>query len=405
MIRDAERLRRLLGAPAWAWWRRRAWDELAARRGLPATWVLAHPSAAEREAANRLLSTPGAIGAVRLRAAELTALLEQAAIADDLRECVIALEGPLPEPDSDTPRWREVLAEAARILPAERLRGLLRLGGLRRLAAGDPEVGAQFVAQAATVIARLGRPASLAELAVRATGDAHALDRDRALGRLLARLLGATEDVRSWRQAWAAAGITTDELSSDALVLNAGFAGTGLLARLAAQARGEPLRFTLRQLRDPAPLVLPGNRLLVCENPAVVARAAECLGADCPTLLATGGWPSLAALDLLDRAAAAGGTIAIHADLDWAGLAIAGELLRRDAAQPWRMSAEELRRHAAVPGAPLIGTPVATPWDPDLAAALAERGSALHEEAVLEDLLADLWAGTQGAVKPAPAGH
>jgi len=173
-------------------------------------------------------------------------------------------------------------------------------------------------------------------------------------------------------------------------VLNAGFAGAGALAGLTAQARGEPLRLTLRQLRDLTPLLLPGNRLLVCENPAVVARAAADLGADCPTLLATEGWPSLAALDLIDRAAASGVTIAVHADLDWSGLAIVADLLRRSPALPWRMSVAELHRHADLPGAPLVGTTVATPWEPDLASALAQRGSALHEEAVLDDLLTDL---------------
>ncbi len=399
MIRDAVRLRRLLGGADWAWWRGRARSALAAGRGLPTLSTLVQPTPGQRQAANELFGTPGAIGPVRVRSAAMAGVLTDSGIADDLVECLVELDGPLPEPDLDGPRWTALLAAARSALagraPEPRLAQLLDQGGLRRLAAGDPNLAERLLADTGRVLDRLGTPRQLAALAVAATGDAHALDRDQPLGRLIVRLLGGDEDARAWRATWAAAGIRSDELSPTALGLGLRFAGDGGLARIAAIAAetGEPLRLTSRQLRDPTPLLLPGGRLHVCENPAVVAYAAERLGPACAPLLASEGWPSVAVLDLLDRARAAGATILVHADFDWAGLAIAGELITRYAANPWHFDAEALSQHVDRPGPPLCGDPVETPWDPTCATALSERGRALHEEAVLDDLIGGLAPG------------
>ena len=49
------------------------------------------------------------------------------------------------------------------------------------------------------------------------------------------------------------------------------------------------------------------------------------------------------------------------------------------------------RDYEAAPGSlPLHGPPVEPSWDPELGAAMRARGVAVHEEAVLEDLLAAL---------------
>ncbi|MFD5495481.1 DUF2399 domain-containing protein [Streptomyces sp. NPDC127091] len=51
---------------------------------------------------------------------------------------------------------------------------------------------------------------------------------------------------------------------------------------------------------------------------------------------------------------------------------------------------------AAVAEAPdLAGPPAAAPWDPALAVALVELGARVEEEAVLDDLLADLGPGSR----------
>ncbi|WP_328932257.1 MULTISPECIES: DUF2399 domain-containing protein [unclassified Streptomyces] len=60
--------------------------------------------------------------------------------------------------------------------------------------------------------------------------------------------------------------------------------------------------------------------------------------------------------------------------------------------RPWRYTAAHYRAAAAkMAEAPeLMGSPAATPRDPALAVALAERGVRVEEEVVLEDLLSDL---------------
>jgi hypothetical protein len=45
---------------------------------------------------------------------------------------------------------------------------------------------------------------------------------------------------------------------------------------------------------------------------------------------------------------------------------------------------------AAPSGTPLLGTPAATSWNPELAAAMRENGRAVMEERLLEELLDDL---------------
>ncbi|MFJ2889155.1 DUF2399 domain-containing protein [Streptomyces sp. NPDC087305] len=59
--------------------------------------------------------------------------------------------------------------------------------------------------------------------------------------------------------------------------------------------------------------------------------------------------------------------------------------------RPWRYTAAHYPAAAKMAEAPeLTGSPAATPWDPALAVALAERGVRVEEEVVLDDLLSDL---------------
>jgi uncharacterized protein (TIGR02679 family) len=95
----------------------------------------------------------------------------------------------------------------------------------------------------------------------------------------------------------------------------------------------------------------------VCENPSIVAAAATTLGARCPPLICTAGWPNTAVAAILDAAESAGMAIRVHADGDDAGAAIAARVLTRAGARPWRETATSI---------------------------------GLHEEALLDELLADL---------------
>jgi hypothetical protein len=56
------------------------------------------------------------------------------------------------------------------------------------------------------------------------------------------------------------------------------------------------------------------------------------------------------------------------------------------------MDESQYRRHArrGAESQPLSGAPVPAPWAPGLSAALDEVGAAVYEEAVADELLADL---------------
>ena len=194
-VQDLPRLRALLGLDAWKWWRDRVRAALEAGRPIPATITHQKPTEAEREAANRLLGTPGVLGPVRIRSAELEVMLRDAAIAEGLASCVVALDGPLVDRvarrDAGVAAWNAVYGDAntmlAQLCTSANLREILTSGLLKRLAANQPQDAHLLIAQAAGVMTRLqARPSMhLAELAAVAIGDAHALDRDRALGRFI----------------------------------------------------------------------------------------------------------------------------------------------------------------------------------------------------------------------------
>ena len=76
-----------------------------------------------------------------------------------------------------------------------------------------------------------------------------------------------------------------------------------------------------------------------------------------------------------------------HGDFDWPGLQIANSVMG-EGALPWRMSAADYR--AAPDGIATSGAPVEACWDRDLMEAMIERGQAVHEESLLDLLLADL---------------
>jgi len=167
----------------------------------------------------------------------------------------------------------------------------------------------------------------------------------------------------------------------------------GLGAWLAdAAGAGGPVRVTLHQLvRWP---LEPAGRapVFVCENPAVLRAAASRLGAGCAPLVCTEGRPSVAAVTLLDQMAAAGAPRHVRADFDWAGLRIAGALLDRPGARPWRFTNGDYtaarRARVGRTAAALRGTAAPSPWDPALASAMAESGEVVYEEELL-DLLVD----------------
>ncbi len=387
---DLVRLRKVLGVPAWAWLRTRLRRRLAAGRGLPEVAVLRDPGAAERRAANALFATPGVTGPVRVRLDALTVVLREAGLAEDLRQALELIDGPIPDRAGDEARDRatwEAIATRARARipdPHGQLPAIAAAGLWRRMSAGDAEQAAAWIDALAALVAGCDG-LHLAELAARVTGDAHALDRGTPLGRLAVRLLGGEDE--TWRETWQRAGVAVGEATSTVLTLNLRWARGPLAAAWNAHAAArEPLPLTARMLAgDCAPA--PSPRLYVCENPTVLEAAAR-RGCGAP-LACTAGQPGAAALSLLARFAAT--DLWYHGDYDWAGIAIGNGLVRRfPRLHPWRFGAADLCAAAAVPGPPLVGEPVAATWDADLRRTLCARGRALHEESVLDTLLEDL---------------
>ncbi|HEX4131389.1 MAG TPA: TIGR02679 family protein [Pirellulales bacterium] len=272
---------------------------------------------------------------------------------------------------------------------------------IRRLAGEDLEQCRLLLAHLFAVLERLPLqvPMPLTQLAAEMCGDSHALDRDSSLGRLTARALAALQrrppahSAAEIRILWADVGIVLDELSATVLVLNLpalpGSALGDVLYRM--RQAGDPVRLTFRQLRSNALCefdVAGAAEVFVCENPAVVAAAADRWGANCRPLVCVEGQPNLAAERLLHMLVARDVSLHYHGDFDWGGIRIAAHLWKRFRFTPWRFTRDDYVQ--APPGRTLSGPQIATPWDDRLAPAMQAGAVVVHEEAVMEHLIADL---------------
>ena len=138
--------------------------------------------------------------------------------------------------------------------------------------------------------------------------------------------------------------------------------------------------------------------VFVCENPNLVAIAADRLGRRSAALVCTDGMPAAAQRVLLLQLVAAGARLRCHGDFDWPGLRIANQVRAVCGGglqwQPWRFSAADYRQACqAGAGRPLVGIRSQADWDSSLADAMASAGQAIDEEALAEGLLGDLAAG------------
>ncbi|GLZ28073.1 hypothetical protein Lesp02_02630 [Lentzea sp. NBRC 105346] len=184
----------------------------------------------------------------------------------------------------------------------------------------------------------------LSVLADAACDDPHALDRRAGrLGLDILRLANSNApdaddnayDIEGWRTAWDTLGVVCDPLSSRVLVLNLPLTGTAAACAITAAGcqTGEPVWLTWRSLNGD--FALDHNQcgqdrrvdVYVCENPTVVAAAADALGARTHPLVCTNGVPSGAVRKLLAGLATTGARLIIRADDDPAGQAIVQQLL------------------------------------------------------------------------------
>jgi uncharacterized protein (TIGR02679 family) len=238
-------------------------------------------------------------------------------------------------------------------------------------------------------------------LATRVTGDAHGLDDSQLASAVLLRAAAAAlgrsmpESAADRRELWQVLGVATDTVSGTVLVWALRPPGSDPWSTMMRQRAdlGLITHLTVHELEQAGDVALaaPGETLSVCENPQVLQAVAHARASS--PLICLSGNPAVAATTLLRALIHAGHSVRYHGDFDWPGVAIAGRVIALGAT-PWRMLAVNYQNAVATLDAEhavaLTGKPVPTPWDPALASAMAVHGLAVHEESIVDELIADL---------------
>lgn len=411
------RLQRLLGGPALRELRmrlRRVFirvDDGTGNAPAADSVLLTKLSPVEHEALALLTGRPPrTASSLKLDIATVDASLRAAGIAESLRVALEILDGPIVNPTAVKARigaaWEQMIAHES-WHPSLRawLETPLAIQLLKRLSRQDVATGRMLLQRADMVVNRLpARGVPRSQLAAETLGNAHALDRGEAISTII---LGAwrhqerrtgvdrgdpnpTEpsDERE-RDIWARAGVLVNELARPVLYLNL---PVGKATR--GDTPGEPSYASLRRLLRAAPAwTVYGTTVYVCENPTIVAIAADMLGERCAPLVCTDGMPAAAQRALLTQLRQGGARLAYHGDFDWAGLRIGNYVMRAWNAVPWRFSESDYEVAAATCGAArheLGSDRVSAVWDDRLAIAMQRLGTAIAEEAVANTLLGDL---------------
>ncbi len=385
-----------LGSPELSWLVERIRGRLERGEPVDGTVTLIGASATQRRAAAKLLGHGvGRATSLSVPLPEVAAVLRSSGAAPSLHAAVEALTGPVrhlaAERAAELQRWEDALAVAtgsplASLAWYRRwLDEISRDGSVTRLIRQGHGI---VLRQAPAVLERLPggpEPAGLvlARLAQDATGDPAALAPG-PLATLVLRALARREGIpppgspAAEQALWTTAGVVTDDLASQVLVLNVRAGGEPLGRWLTeAAAAGQPFRVTLRQLIA-MPAVPWAVNLYVCASAAALRAAADQLGPASPPLVCTEGEPSVACLRLLHSAAASGTRVQWNSDFSWPGLRFTAAAMRRLGATPWLMSAGDYQAWlAAGPSESLQGRPEPSPWDPALAELMSATGRAV----------------------------
>ena len=393
----------------------------------PGVLRLGSLSIAEREALALLTGRPPRdTKSMQIDIALLDAMLRNAGVAGSLRQALEQIDGPIVHLASvraaAEASWSAVAAGCSHPALADYLQTPSALGLLKRLARQDTSAAEQLLEAAGAVLRRL--PAgglARAQLAAETLGNAHALDNGQATATLvlaawrqIEKGLPGTGDLDAppdetpaeapdsaaitapderIRDVWARAGVLVNELARPALLLNLPVQP----GEAPVCAAGEPAYLSLRRLlRMPPRWAVAGKTVFVCENPNLVAIAADRLGAACAALVCTDGMPAAAQRTLLTQLAQSGAQLRYHGDFDWPGVQIANHVMRALGAHPWRFGAVDYE--TAVAGAShqqhdLDDACITASWDAALAPAMQRHGLAIAEEAVAALLLGDLRQG------------
>jgi len=383
----------------------RVWQvlrERVERRGLHAEGrvVLSGLSREERHAVAALVGRPVTTATLTLDLADVDASLAERSGIGGLRAVLEQVTGHALDDRvarrAERAAGREAPFTLARELVGEApwvdawLDGVRRSGVLSRSADA-----AAAVRHAAAALDRLPAPIARTELAAAVGGGAHALDDGSTAAALVLRGLAARVGepppvtAAERRALWERFGVRVDLVSTTCLVLGLRARGGPAAERMElAAAAGDPVHVTAWDLRR-TELLVP-DVVLVCENPRVLEAVAERHGGSV-AVVCTSGRPVLVVLDVLHALVDA--ELRYHGDFDWPGIGIANRLVVEADVVPWRMGADEYLAALGGPALPLLGPPVEPSWDAELGAAMRHNGVAVHEEAVVDDLLEAVAAG------------
>ncbi|MHB1782703.1 MAG: DUF2399 domain-containing protein, partial [Acidimicrobiales bacterium] len=204
------------------------------------------------------------------------------------------------------------------------------------------------------------------------------------------------ESAADRRALWEAAGILADEISTTVLTAGLRPPGSDPLAA-GIRARGDAgceTHLTLRDLRRIGSWVAPRTEVFVCENPRVVEAALD--AGSRRAMVCTAGNPRTVVHALLSQLAAGGARLHYRGDFDWPGVGIANRVIEAHGASPWRMGATDYedaiaRAATDLDSLPVLdGRPLSASWDVELMPTMARTGRVVHEEALLDLLVADL---------------
>lgn len=415
------RLQRLLGGDHLAPLRKRLRQrfERAPLNGAVDRIRLSDLGAEEHAALASLLGRPQRRSkSLQIDVPSVDAALQRSGIAASLRDALEKLDGPIPHLAGTRLRLQTLWSGVIDGCSDRGLVGLLQtapgVGLLKRLARQDPEEAARLCRQAEEVLRHL--PASgiaRAQLAADVLGDAHALDDGRRTAALVLAVwrqaaspnpdegndplteptgishvqpAGGVERVR---EVWARAGVLVNELARPALFLNLPTSDENY-----RWPPGEPAYISLRSLlRSPPAWDVADRKVHVCENPNLLAIAADRRGAGCAPLVCTEGMPAAAQRCLLSQLARGHARLRYHGDFDWAGLRIGNHVMREHGAEPWRFGAADYLtaiRTTRNLARSLGGKAVEASWDEALTASMREHRVAIAEEALAASLLEDL---------------
>lgn len=404
-----ERLRRILGGDHLVSLRKRLRQrfERAPLDSRIERFRLGNLSREENAVLCSLLGRPaGSSNSLTIDVGVVDAAFVNAGIAASLRDGLERLDGPIAHLATDRRKIQTAWTDAIEGCDHPALSGLLRmtpgLGLLRRLSRQDPSAAAELCRRAEAVLRRLpAQGVTRSQLAADVLGDAHALDGSQPTATLvLAALRVASDDSeppagdsgspRRDRDTWAKAGVLVNELARPVLSLNLPTRD----ARNGGHPPGEPAYASLRSLlRSPPSWDVAGRKVFVCENPNLLAIAADRWGAACAPLVCTDGMPAAAQRCLLSQLAKARASLCYHGDFDWPGLRIGNHVMREYGAEPWRFGAADYaaalqsiaNRKPTLPDIPVIAC-----WDEPLTALMQQHRVSIAEEALAATLLPDL---------------